>query len=222
MPITSDCSTAMIKPGDRLIVVGGDAPYARVVDVVGVERRRRERQPHAERAHEQLRRAHVNDRAHPVQAQAARGSVRAGATSRASRPGGRRCARARARPDGAARGRRRPGRARSRSRPRIGGPRRRDCANTPARSSSSRTARVMGRRITFVNPRIARIGTRSSSSMCWIMCMKKSWSASASIGETSAISASSSEPRKQHSRQIGASARGRADAPRRTCRQRET
>jgi hypothetical protein len=43
------------------------------------------------------------------------------------------------------------------------------------------------------------------------MCMKNSWSASASTGETSATSVASSDARKQHSRQTGASACARGD-----------
>ena len=57
------------------------------------------------------------------------------------------------------------------------------------------TERVIGRRITLVKPRMPRIGVTSSRMMCWIMCMKKSWSASASMGETSASSVIATAPR---------------------------
>ncbi len=56
--------------------------------------------------------------------------------------------------------------------------------------------------------------------MCWTMCMKKSWSASASTGEISAIAVNSSAPTKQHSRQTGASSCGSGESPVRTAHQR--
>ena len=71
---------------------------------------------------------------------------------------------------------------------RTGTPRRRGARAARRGARGRRPTRVTGRRITFVRPRIARIGTMSSSSMCWIMCMKNSWSASESSGEISATS----------------------------------
>ncbi len=126
----------MIEPGDRLVVVRGDAPYAGVVDVVGVERGRREREAHAERADEQLGGAHVHDRAHARRGACARGSGTAGATSRASRRQEARRARARAPSGGAARSHRRRARARSRSRRRRARTAKAGCASGPARRSS--------------------------------------------------------------------------------------
>ena len=58
------------QPRDRLIVDRRDPPHAGVVDVVGVQGHGGERQAHAERAHEQLRRAHVDHRTHPAESQA--------------------------------------------------------------------------------------------------------------------------------------------------------
>ena len=60
----------------------------------------------------------------------------------------------------------------------------REIARRAARSTCSR--RVTGRSSTLLRPRISRIGTMSSSRMCWTMCITSSWSPSPSIGETSA------------------------------------
>ena len=64
----------------------------------------------------------------------------------------------------------------------------------PAARSRCWTRRVTGRSITCVRPRMHRIGATSSSSRCWTMCMTKSFSASASIGEISAAAAAGDAP----------------------------
>ena len=109
MPMTIDCSMAMIAPATRL-VVGADRPQiARRVLVEGVQRVGREGQADAEQADEELRREHVDDRARSARRRSASGSARAGATSRGARRAGSRCARGRGRPGARARRRRAPG-----------------------------------------------------------------------------------------------------------------
>ena len=68
--MTIDCSSAMIAPGDGLVVARRQAPESRLVLVEGVERVGGERQDDAEQADEELRREHVDDRAHAAEAHA--------------------------------------------------------------------------------------------------------------------------------------------------------
>ena len=53
------------QPGDRLVLARRDAPHAGLVGVERVQRVGGEREPHPERAHEQLGGAHVGDRTEP-------------------------------------------------------------------------------------------------------------------------------------------------------------